>query len=64
MKKANENEHPVYVNLRDWSKARKTNPVVAEKTEHVPSLTYISKERKRYDNKAKDCSGKKDHSGK
>lgn len=31
MKKANE-EHPVYVSLRDWSKVRKEN-TVAEKIE-------------------------------
>ena len=39
MKKANENEHPVYCVLRDWSKVRKANiriNTVAEKTEHVP----------------------------
>lgn len=32
MKKENE-EHPVYVSLRDWSKVRKANHVVAEKVE-------------------------------
>lgn len=32
MKKADENEHPVRVILRDWSKVRKAN-TVAEKTE-------------------------------
>ena len=40
MKKANE-EHPVYVSLRDWSKVRKAN-TVAEKTEHIPSLSVPS----------------------
>ncbi len=39
MKKANE-EHPVYVSLRDWSKVRKAN-TVAEKTEHIPSLSVL-----------------------
>jgi hypothetical protein len=32
MKKVNENEHPVRVILRDWTKVRKANHVVAEKT--------------------------------
>lgn len=39
MKKANENDHPVYCILRDWSKVHKANihvNTVAEKTEHVP----------------------------
>lgn len=39
MKKVNE-EHPVYVSLRDWSKVRKTN-TVAEKTKHFPSLSFL-----------------------
>lgn len=39
MKKANE-EHPVYVILRDWSKVRKTNTIIAKKTEYVPSLSF------------------------
>ena len=30
MKKANENEHPVRIILRDWSKAKKGNHPVAE----------------------------------
>lgn len=38
--KANENDHPVYCVLRDWSKVRKTN-IVAEKTEHIPSLSFL-----------------------
>ena len=38
--KANENDHPVYYVLRDWTKARKAN-IVAEKTEHVPSLSFL-----------------------
>ena len=41
MKKVNE-EHPVYVSLRDWSKVYKTNihiNTVAEKTERIPSLS-------------------------
>lgn len=32
MKKVNES-HPVHIVLRDWSKVRKTNHVVAEKIE-------------------------------
>ena len=41
MKKVNENEHPVHIVLRDWSKACKANPVVAEKTEWIPSLSVL-----------------------
>ncbi len=40
MKKANENEHPVYCVLRDWSKNIHVN-TVAEKTEHIPSLSVL-----------------------
>lgn len=40
MKKANE-EHPVYVSLRDWSKVRKAN-TAAEKTERKETLCTIS----------------------
>ena len=36
MKKAN--DHPVRIILRDWSK---DTHVVAEKTEHVPSLSVL-----------------------
>lgn len=46
MKKANENEHPVYCVLRDWSKVRKANihiNTVAEKTERIPSLFVLPK---------------------
>lgn len=50
-------EVKVRIVLRDWSKARKANPVVAEKTKRILFPTYISKERKRYDNKGKDHSG-------
>lgn len=30
MKKENENEHPVHIVLRDWSKTKKGNAPVAE----------------------------------
>lgn len=40
--KANENEHPVCYVLRDWSKARKANTIIAEKTERIPSLSVPS----------------------
>lgn len=40
--KANENDHPVYCVLRDWSKVRKANAnIVAEKTKHIPSLSVL-----------------------
>lgn len=46
MKKANE-EHPVYVSLRDWSKVRKADAhVVAKKTERIPSLSVPSTKQK------------------
>ena len=41
MKKTNENDHPVRIILRDWTKARKAN-TVAEKTERIPSLSVPS----------------------
>lgn len=41
MKKANENEHPVCYVLRDWSKARKANTIIAEKTGRIPSLSVL-----------------------
>ena len=41
MKKANENEHPVHIVLRDWTKPRKANTVMAEKTERIPSLSIL-----------------------
>lgn len=44
MKKGNENKHPVYCVLRDWSRVRKANihiNTVAEKTEHIPSLSVL-----------------------
>lgn len=43
MKKANENEHPVYCVLRDWSKVRKANTITAQKTERIPSLSVPPK---------------------
>ena len=37
-----ENEHPVHIVLRDWTKARKADThVVAQKTEHIPSLSVL-----------------------
>jgi hypothetical protein len=39
MKKVNE-EYPIRIVLRDWSKARKAN-TVAEKTERIPSLSVL-----------------------
>ena len=39
-----EQKHPVRVVLRDWSKARKANihvNIVAEKTEHISSLSVL-----------------------
>lgn len=45
MKKTNENDHPIHIVLRDWTKARKTNHVVAEKTERIPSLSVPSTKR-------------------
>lgn len=36
-----ENEHPVHIVLRDWLKVRKANTIIAEKTEHVPSLSVL-----------------------
>jgi len=41
MKKANENEHPTYCVLRDWSKNIHINNTVAEKTERIPSLSIL-----------------------
>ena len=41
MKKVNE-EHPVYVSLRDWTKANIHINTVAEKTERIPSLSVLS----------------------
>ncbi len=41
MNKTN-NPHPVRIILRDWSKAKKANHVVAEKTERIPSLSIPS----------------------
>lgn len=38
-----ENEHPVHIVLRDWTKARKANTVMAEKTERIPSLSILPK---------------------
>lgn len=39
-----ENEHPVRIVLRDWTKVRKANihiNTIAEKTEHIPSLSVL-----------------------
>jgi len=33
--------HSVRIVLRDWSKVRKANTIIAEKTEHVPSLSVL-----------------------
>ena len=41
MVKANES-HPVHIILRDWSKARKANTIIAEKTERIPFLSVPS----------------------
>lgn len=46
MKKTNENDHPIHIVLRDWTKTNKGNkPVVAEKREkggkHVLSKKRI-----------------------
>ena len=42
MKKANENEHPVYVSLRDWSKVHKVDAQKKKKkTERIPSLSIL-----------------------
>jgi len=42
MKKANENEHPVYVSLRDWSKVHMADAhVIAKKTERISSLSIL-----------------------
>ena len=37
-----ENEHPVHIVLRDWSKVRKANIIIAQKTECIPSLSVLS----------------------
>lgn len=34
--------HPVHIVLRDWTKARKANTIIAEKTERIPSLSVPS----------------------
>lgn len=35
-------KHEIRVILRDWSKARKVNTIIAEKTERIPSLSVPS----------------------
>lgn len=44
--------HPVRIVLRDWSKVHKAN-TVAEKTEHIPSLSdeWVENESRRILNK-------------
>lgn len=41
MKKEN-NPYPVQIVLRDWTKVRKANTIIAEKTERIPSLSVPS----------------------
>lgn len=42
MSEKKKENHPVFIVLRDWSKARKVNTIIAEKTERIPSLSVPS----------------------
>ena len=42
MSEKKKENHPVCYVLRDWSKARKVNTIIAEKTERIPSLSVPS----------------------